>query len=68
MRERARQARAGHHINDIDEDGSVYDNGSMMQNRKIKKKPRKKKKAKKPKEVEIDEKDLLMARAYGGMT
>ena len=43
--------------------------GIGLPSRKLKKKPKKKKKVKKvPKEPEIDEKDLLMARAYGGMT
>lgn len=54
-------------VRDIDEE-SMYEDKIGLPGRKLKKKPKKKKKVKKPKEAEISEQDLLMARAYGGMS
>ena len=46
----------------------MYEEGGYMLPANKLKKKKKKKKTKKTKDVEIDEKDLMMARAYGGMS
>lgn len=69
MLERVRkQVKQGEIITDeMDNDSENMDlAGRKLKRRKLKKKKPKKKKA--PKEPQIDDRDLKMAQAYGGMT